>query len=255
MPPPEPPYVPAGAPPPDRRGWWQNEVAIASIALLMLVLGGFLGYLLGHANAKTKTKTLVEAAPAKPVHSGHPSSGAQTVASVKTVTTPGHAKTVTTPGHAVKSVTAPARTHTVTTPARVHTVTTPAHTVTVRQPAKVVKVATTTTVTSTATATATHTVTAPQPSGQAASGGTQSFYGSGSQTIPSIHVASASVLRWSCSGCSGSFTITNSSSDQSSLSVQGQNAASGQVDVAAGDYTQVAVQGSGSWTFTIAPAA
>ena len=131
-------------------------------------------------------------------------------------TTPG--KTVTTPG---KTVTAPGKT--VTTPAVTRTVT--------ATQTKTVTTSTTTTPT-----------------------GTQNFSGANRQNLGTIHVASQSLLRWSCAGCSGSaVTISNNPGDPGSIGVNSQNAASGETAVAAGTYTAVTVTGSGPWSFTIAP--
>ena len=136
----------------------------------------------------------------------------------KTVTTPSTGVTATTPG---KTVTAPGKT--VTTPAVTRTVT----------------------ATQTKTLT-TSTTTTPT--------GTQSFSGANTQNLGTIHVASQSLLRWSCAGCSGSaFTISNNPGDPGSIGVNSQKEASGETAVAAGTYTAVTVTGSGPWSFTIAP--
>jgi hypothetical protein len=133
-----------------------------------------------------------------------------------TATAPG--KTVTAPG---KTVTAPGKT--VTTPAVTRTVT--------ATQTKTVTTSTTTTPT-----------------------GTQSFSGANTQNLGTIHVASQSLLRWTCAGCSGAaFTISNNPGDPGSIGVNSQNAASGETAVAAGTYTAVTVTGSGPWSFTIAP--
>ena len=143
----------------------------------------------------------------------------------KTVTTPSTGVTATTPG---KTVTTPGKT--VTAPGK--TVTTPA-------------------VTRTVTATQTKTVTTSTTTTPT---GTQSFSGANTQNLGTIHVASQSLLRWSCAGCSGSaFTISNNPGDPGSIGVNSQNAASGETAVAAGTYTAVTVTGSGPWSFTIAP--
>src|ERR1700680_2295894 len=93
----------------DRRLWWQREMAIVGIGLLMLVGGGLLGYLIGHSNAK----------PAKTVFlSG--TQHTQTQTTTDTTTAPQNTATVTSSTTVSKSKpgTVVTRVHTVTTPAR-----------------------------------------------------------------------------------------------------------------------------------------
>jgi hypothetical protein len=133
-------------------------------------------------------------------------------------------------------------TRTVTTPSTGVTATTPDKTVTA--PGKTV---TAPAVTRTVTATQTKTVTTSTTTTPT---GTQSFSGANTQNLGTIHVASQSLLRWSCAGCSGSaFTISNNPGDPGSIGVNSQNAASGETAVAAGTYTAVTVTGSGPWSF------
>ena len=236
------PGTPAAAPPgppypPDEpwvardpRLWWQREAAIVAIGLLMLGIGGVLGYVIGHANAKTRV--VVATRP-----------GISTVVThTATVTTPG--QTVTTPGH-----TSPvAHVRTVTTPGK--TVTTPGKTVSVKQPPRIVHSTTTKTVTQTTTVT----TTASSSSSSTAGGPPQAFNGSGNQSLGTITVPIASQLKWQCPGCANAtFTVSNSSTDPSQLGVQAQNTTSGQTSVAAGKYTNVTVQATGSWSITITP--
>ena len=206
-----------------RRQW---QVVMLGIAALLG--GGAIGYAVGNSNTHTKFRTKTVAGATKTVTT--PSTGVTATTPGKTATTPG--KTVTTPG---KTVTTPGKT--VTTPGK--TVTAPGKTVT------------TPAVTRTVTATPTKTVTT---STTTAPTGTQSFSGANTQNLGTIHVASQSLLRWSCAGCSGSaFTISNNPGDPGSIGVNSQNAASGETAVAAGTYTAVTVTGSGPWSFTIAP--
>jgi hypothetical protein len=242
VPPPPPPGAPAteapllppeGPYPPDPRGaWWQQEAAIIAVGLLMLVAGGLLGYVIGHSHAKTRTVPRGSAVVAAPPATTTAPGATQTLTTSTTVTTPAKGQTRTT------------QTRTRTVVAKARTVTLPAKTVTVAAPPKVIHSTTTQTITTTTT-----TTTATSGS---AGGGSQTFTGSANETLGTIQVATASQLRWSCSGCaSATFDVTSSSSDPTPLAVHGQNAASGQVAVAAGSYTSVAVQATGSWTFTI----
>ena len=74
----------------------------------------------------------------------------------------------------------------------------------------------------------------------------------GPQSLGTVSLASAAQLKWSCPGCaSATFAITYSSSDPAQLAVQAQNTTGGQASVAAGTYTSVTVQATGSWTITI----
>ena len=209
-------------------------MAIVAVGIFALLVGGAVGYLLGDSNTHTKFRT-------------------RTVAgAVRTVTVPG--ATTTTPGNATatpgQTVTTPRRTvttprRTVTTPRR--TVTTPGRTVTtpgktITKPNKTV----TATVTQTKTVTTSSTATTPA--------GPQSFNGADTQNLGTIRVASQSVLKWSCAGCSTTtFAISNNSNDASTIQVNSRAAASGQTVVDAGTYTDVTVMGSGSWSFTITP--
>jgi hypothetical protein len=229
-PPPDAPlHPPEGPYPPDPRGaWWQQEAAIIGVGLLMLVAGGLLGYVIGHSNAKTRTVPRGTAVVAAPPATTTPGS-TTTLTTSTTVTTPAKGQTATT------------RTRTRTLAATARTVTLPAKTVTVAAPPKVIRTTTTRTITTTTTATS-----------SSASNGVQTFTGTANETLGTIQVAGPSQLRWSCSGCaSATFDITSSSSDPTPLAVHGQNAASGQVAVAAGSYSSVAVQATGSWSFTI----
>ena len=204
-------------PPRDRQAaiWWQREMAIVAVGIFALLVGGAVGYLLGNSNTHTKFRT-------------------RTVAgAVRTVTVPG--ATTTTPGTAT---TTPSKT--VTTPGK--TVTTPGKTVT--KPNKTV----TATVTQTRTLTTSSTSTATSPAGP------QSFNGADTQNLGTIRVASQSLLKWSCAGCSATtFVISNNSNDASTISVNSRAAASGQTVVDAGTYTDVTAMGSGPWSFTITP--
>jgi hypothetical protein len=221
---PEAPYVGR-----DPRLWWQNEVAVVAVGLLMLAIGGVVGYLIGHGNARTRVVAADRRQGNSPI-----------VVQTTTVTTPGQATSVT----RVKEVKVKTPAKTVTTPAR--TVTTPGKTVIVKQPARIVHSTTTRTVTSTTTSTV-------SSASVTAGGQPQTFDGSGNQSLGTITVPAASQLRWQCTGCSSStFTVSNSSTDPAQLAVQGQNATSGQTAVAAGKYTSVTVQATGSWSITIA---
>jgi hypothetical protein len=200
--------------------WWQREMAIVAVGIFALLVGGAVGYLLGNSNTHTKFRT-------------------RTVAgAVRTVTVPG--ATTTTPGNATttsgKTVTTPGKT--VATPGK--TVTTPGKTIT--KPNKTV----TATVTQTRTLTTSSTATTPA--------GPQSFNGADTQNLGTIRVASQSLLKWSCAGCSTTtFAISNNSNDASTISVNSRAAASGQTVVDAGTYTDVTVTGSGPWSLTITP--
>ena len=233
-----------------RVAWWQNEVAIIAVGIVMLALGGVLGYVLGHDNVRVRTRAIVVQRPARTETT--PTTSLSTTTT--TATTTGPAKTHTTTVAA--STTAKTRTTVTKTVGATRTVTAtktrtasvPAHTVTVRSPAHTVTVRTTTTVTATKT---TGTATTASQSGGS---GSQTFTGANSQNLGTLNVPAASLLRWTCSGCaSTSFTITNSTTDPTALGVQAQMAASGQTTIAAGTYTNVTVQGTGSWSFTIAP--
>jgi hypothetical protein len=200
--------------------WWQREMAIVVVGLFALLVGGAVGYLLGDSDSQTKFRT-------------------RTVAgAVRTVTVPGATKTTpgtatTTPG---KTVTTPGKT--VTTSGK--TVTTPGKTIT--KPNKTV----TATVTQTRTVTTSSTATTPAAP--------QSFNGADTQNLGTIRVASQSLLKWSCAGClATTFTISNNSNDASTIGVNSQAAANGQTMVDAGTYTDVAVMGTGPWSFTITP--
>jgi len=143
---------------------------------------------------------------------------------VRTVTVPG--ATTTTPGNAT------------TTSGK--TVTTPGKTIT--------KANRTVTATVTQTRTVTSSSTATTPAGP------QSFNGADTQNLGTIRVASQSLLKWSCAGCSTTtFAISNNSNDASTISVNSRAAASGQTVVDAGTYTDVTVTGSGPWSLTITP--
>jgi hypothetical protein len=211
-------------PPRDRQAaiWWQREMAIVAVGIFALLVGGAVGYLLGDSNTHIKFRT-------------------RTVAgAVRTVTVPG--TTTTTPGTATttpgKTVTSPGKT--VATPGK--TVTTPGKTIV--KPNKTV----TATVTQTRTLTTSSTSTVTPPAGP------QSFNGADTQNLGTIRVASQSLLKWSCAGCSTTtFTISNSSNDASTISVNSRAAASGQTVVDAGTYTDVTVMGTGPWSFTITP--
>ncbi len=214
----------------------------------MLALGAVVGYLVGHSNAKTRT---VAAAPGHGRHgAGVPlQSSTVTVTSSVTSSLQPRSTTTRTVTSALHPRSTTTHTRTVTTAPR----TTTTHTVTSHPAPKVIHATTTRTVSSTVTRTVTSTSTVT--SGSTSAGGSpQTFNGSGQQSLGTIHVASASQLRWTCSGCSSStFSITNSSSDASPLAVQGQDATSGQANVAAGTYTQVTVQATGPWSVTITP--
>jgi hypothetical protein len=202
--------------------WWQREMAIVAVGIFALLVGGAVGYLLGNSNTHTKFRT-------------------RTVAgAVRTVTVPG--ATTTTPGAATttsgKTVTTPGKT--VATPGK--TVTTPGKTIT--KPNKTV----------TATVTQTRTLTTSSTSTATTLAGPQSFNGADTQNLGTIRVASQSLLKWSCAGCSATtFVISNNSNDASTISVNSRAAASGQTVVDAGTYTDVTVMGSGPWSFTITP--
>jgi hypothetical protein len=198
-------------------------MAVVGVGLFMLLLGGLLGYLIADSNAKPgRTQTVV-------------ASGSQPT-QTQTTTAPQNTTTVTTS----TTVSKPGKTTT-----RVQKVTTPAKTVTVASPAHTVTVKAATTVTHTQTVTA---------STSSSATGLQTFNGSSTQNLGTIHVAAPSQLRWSCPGCSsGNFTITNSSSDPASLSTQAQGTTSGQLAVSPATYTSVTVQGTGSWSITITP--
>ena len=205
----------------DARLWWQREVAIVAVGLLMLAVGGVVGYLIGHGNAKTR----VVAATRHQVI-------ATVVTRTATLTTPGPASSVT-------------RVKTVTTPGK--TVTTPGKTVIVEQPPRVVHSTTTRTVIRTTTTTST-----VSSGSSTASVSPQAFNGSGNESLGTITVPTSSQLKWQCSGCANStFAVSNSSTDPSQLGVQAQNTTSGQTAVAAGKYTSVSVQATGSWSITI----
>lgn len=235
-PPPPGGYPPDGPYPPERSLWWQHELAIIAVGLLMLLLGGFLGYLIGHSKARVRT---VASTPGGQTHTVVVEHSTSTVTSPNTASA--NAGSTTSPANTV------VRTRTVTVP-RTRTVTVPARTVTVRQAPKTVHLTTTRTITRTSTSISTTTAS----SSQAPSTAPQSFNGSGAETLGTIHVTSAATLKWSCPGCSsGTFAVTNSSNDPSQLSVQAQNTSSGQAPVAAGTYTGVSVQANGSWSFTI----
>ena len=234
---PAPPVTPIaatpGAPHPpaeayrDPRLWWQREAAIVAVGLLMLAVGGVVGYLIGHGNAKTRTVVDTRHQRAAPV-----------VTRTATVTASGQAS----PGTRVRTVTTPGKIVT-----HVRTVTTPGKTVTVKQAPRVVHSVTTRTVTRTTTTTST------VSSGSSTAGGPpQSFTGSGNESLGTITVPGAAQLKWQCPGCvNGTFTVSNSSTDASQLGVQAQNTSSGQTPVAAGKYTSVSVQATGSWSMTI----
>jgi hypothetical protein len=204
-------------------------MAVIAVGVLMLAIGGVLGYLIGHANAKTKFKPSVASTPRTPA-SGP--TRTTTLTASTTLTTP--ARTITRPAKIVNHV---------------RTVTTPARTVTTSQPAKIITKTTTRTITSTITTTASASTTS-----SSTSTGTQSFNGTNTQNVGTIHVATPSTLRWSCAGCATTtFSITNSSTDPTPIQVQAQNATSGQANIASGTYTNLTGQGTGPWSFTITP--
>jgi hypothetical protein len=223
---------------------WGREAAIIAVGLLMLAIGGLLGYLVGHSNAKVRRELVAGGRP-RTVVVAH---GTQTVTTTNTVTpaVSVHHKTVV----RTQTVTTPAKTRSVTTPAK--TVTAPAHTVTIRQAPKVIHSTTTLTVTHTATSTVTTTT---GSSSSPATSAPQTFNGSDNQSLGTIHVPAAAQLKWSCPGCgSATFAITNSTADPQPLSVQAQDTTSGQSSVPAGTYTSVTVQATGSWSFTLSAA-
>jgi hypothetical protein len=200
--------------------WWQREMAIVAVGIFALLVGGAVGYLLGNSNSHTKFRTRTVAGAVRTVTV----LGATTTTPGNATTTPG--RTVTTPG---KTVTTLGKT--VTTPGK-----------TIIKPNKTV----------TATVTQTRTVTSSSTATTLA--GPQSFNGADTQNLGTIRVASQSLLKWSCAGCSSTtFAISNNSNDASTISVNSRAAASGQTVVDAGMYTDVTVMGSGRWSFTITP--
>jgi hypothetical protein len=217
---PEPPGV-SSPEPRDRMRPPNRQAAIWWQREMVIVAVGIFALLVGGAvgyllgNSNTRTKFRT-----------------RTVAgAVRTVTVPG--ATTTTPGTAT---TTPGKT--VTTPGK--TVTTPGKTIT--QPKKTV----TATLTQTRTVTSSSTATTPAAP--------QSFNGADTQNLGTIHVASQSLLKWSCAGCSTTtFAISNNSNDASTIRVNSRATASGQTVVDAGTYTDVTVMGSGPWSFTITP--
>jgi hypothetical protein len=283
---------------PDGGAWWSRSAEVVAIGLIALVVGGLLGYLIGHANAPTRTRIVssgttggvVATVPPTTagVAGGHKPGGGgtrQVVASVKTVSAP--ASTVTTAKTVARTIAvakppttvAVSKTTTVTSQrtvaAKPKTVTTrttvaaPPKTVTT---SKTVVTPTTTTATvavthtlavthtTTDTATTTQTVATPAPgsatssSTTSAPGSPQNFTGSNTQNLGTITVSSPSQLHWSCPGCASStFMITNGSTDAHPIGVNTPNATSGQAAVQPGTYTNVTVQGTGSWTIAITP--
>jgi hypothetical protein len=106
----------------------------------------------------------------------------------------------------------------------------------------------------TATVTQTRTVTTSSTSTATTLAGPQSFNGADTQNLGTIRVASQSLLKWSCAGCSTTtFAISNNPNDASTIRVNSRAAASGQTVVDAGTYTDVTAMGSGPWSFTITP--
>jgi hypothetical protein len=195
-------------------------MAIVAVGIFALLVGGAVGYLLGNSNSHTKFRTRTVAGAVRTVTV----LGATTTTPGNATTTPG--RTVTTPG---KTVTTLGKT--VTTPGK-----------TIIKPNKTV----------TATVTQTRTVTSSSTATTLA--GPQSFNGADTQNLGTIRVASQSLLKWSCAGCSSTtFAISNNSNDASTISVNSRAAASGQTVVDAGMYTDVTVMGSGRWSFTITP--
>jgi hypothetical protein len=212
--------APPGLPPPV---WWQREMAVLAVGVFMLALGGLLGYLIGDSGKSNppaaRTRTVVAQAHAS-----------QTTVTDHTTVTSGHAKQ---------------RTPTTSVPAATRTVT-------VKQAPHVITQTNTVTVAHTVTMTSTTSTSTSASPGSS----TQTFVGSGNQSLGTINASSGSQLQWSCGGCGGSapFTVTAGSGGGSGqLSVQGGSSTSGQTTVSAGSYPDVNVQGSGSWSLTIAP--
>jgi|GEM_PF-4043036 len=83
---------------------WRRQWQVVTLAVVALLVGGAIGYAVGHSNAQTKTKS------AKTGSTG--STGVTGLAAVKTITTAG--KTVTLPGKTItkpgKTVTLPGKT-------------------------------------------------------------------------------------------------------------------------------------------------
>jgi hypothetical protein len=91
----------------------------------------------------------------------------------------------------------------------------------------------------------------PAPSAPA---GGQTFHGTDTENIGTIHVPVDSTLTWSDSGAaSDNFIINNSYDDGSQIGVNSLDQTSGKTVISAGDYHGVQVMGAGDWTFTITP--
>ena len=110
------------------------------------------------------------------------------------------------------------------------------------------------------TRTETQTVTAPAalPAPAPASGGGGGggpYSGDGEKNVGNITVAQDSTLHWTCSGDCSVFGISSDVSAQTNaISVDSANSAtSGDTAVPAGNYPNVQVISTGSWSFTISP--
>ena len=81
----------------------------------------------------------------------------------------------------------------------------------------------------------------------------QTFTGNGSQSLGTIHVASDSTLRWTCSSCTETgMLILGTGTEFNDMSID-QTATSGESQVSADTYTGVKVDADGPFTITITP--
>src|SRR5579871_1729434 len=92
-PPGGPPYPPADRYGPDAARWWQNQLAVVAVGLLMLALGAVVGYLVGHSNAKTR---IVAAAPGQGRHGSGVPLGSSTSTVTSSITSSLHPRSTTT---------------------------------------------------------------------------------------------------------------------------------------------------------------
>jgi hypothetical protein len=82
---------------------------------------------------------------------------------------------------------------------------------------------------------------------------TKVFTGSATENLGTVNVETESVLTWTCSGCSESNFIINSSSGPTSVLVNSLKETSGHTVIDEGTYKDFDVEGEGAWTVRISP--
>jgi hypothetical protein len=82
---------------------------------------------------------------------------------------------------------------------------------------------------------------------------TKVFTGSATENLGTVNVETESVLTWTCSGCSESNFIINSSSGPTSVLVNSLKETSGHTVIDEGTYKDFDVEGEGAWTVRVSP--